>query len=178
MLKYQGRFSVPRVDELQDRIVEEAHISRYSINPVSTKMYRDLRELYLWEGMKKKIIGFVAKCPNWQQVKVDHQRPGSLAQYIDFLEWKWEMVNMDFIIFLPRYRRQYDSIWIIINRMKKSDHFLPVKTTHSAKDYDKLYIQEVVRLHGFQISPLFQVEVHNLLCISGNLSRKVWEKVN
>ena len=105
MLKYQGRLSVPRVDELQDRIVEEAHISRYSINPVSTKMYRDLRELYLWEGMKKKIIGFVAKCSNWQQVKVDHQRPGCLAQYIDFLEWKWEMVNMDFIIFLPRYRR-------------------------------------------------------------------------
>ena len=72
VLKCQGRLCVPRVDELQDRIMEEDHSSRYSIHPGSTKMYRDLREVYWWEGIKKKIAKFVVKCPNCQQVKVEN----------------------------------------------------------------------------------------------------------
>ncbi|WMV40704.1 hypothetical protein MTR67_034089 [Solanum verrucosum] len=83
------------VDELQERIMEEAHSFRYSIHPGSTKMYCDLREVYWWNGMKKDIAEFVAKCPNCQQLKVEHQRPGGLAQNIELLEWKWEMINMD-----------------------------------------------------------------------------------
>ncbi|WMV32150.1 hypothetical protein MTR67_025535 [Solanum verrucosum] len=63
-----------------------------------------------------------------------------------------EIINMDFITGLPRSRRQHDSIWVIVDRMTKSAHFLPVKTTHSTEDYAKLYIQEVVRLHGVPVS--------------------------
>ena len=65
MLKYQDRLCIPEVDGLQERILEEAHSSRYSIHPSSTKMYRDLREIYWWEGMKKDITEFVAKCSNY-----------------------------------------------------------------------------------------------------------------
>ena len=72
LLKYQGRLCVPKVDRLQERILEEAHSSRYSIHPGSTKMYRDLTEVYCWEGMEKDIAEFVAKCLNCQQVKVEH----------------------------------------------------------------------------------------------------------
>ncbi|KAH0711565.1 hypothetical protein KY289_007524 [Solanum tuberosum] len=151
-LRYQGRLCVPMVGRLQEKIMEEAHSSRYSIHPGSTKMYRDLREVYWWNGMKKGIAEFVAKCPNCQQVKVEHQRPGGLAQRIELPEWKWEMINMDFITGLPRSRRQHDSIWVIVDRMTKSAHFLPVKTTNTAEDYAKLYVQEIVRLHGVPIS--------------------------
>ena len=70
VLKYQGRLCVPTVDGLQEMIMEEAHNSRYYIYLGSTKMYRDLREVYWWEGMKKDIVGFVAKCSNCEQVKV------------------------------------------------------------------------------------------------------------
>ncbi|WMV31865.1 hypothetical protein MTR67_025250 [Solanum verrucosum] len=132
--------------------MDEAHSSRYSIHPGSTKMYRDLREVYWWNGMKKGIAEFVAKCPNCQQVKVEHQRPGGLAQRIELPEWKWEMINMDFITGLLRSRRQHDSIWVIVDRMTKSAHFLPIKTTNTAEDYVKLYVQEIVRLHGVPIS--------------------------
>ena len=72
VLMYQGRLCVPRMDGLQERIMEESHSSRYSIHPGSTKMYRDLREVYCWEGMEKDIAEFVAKCLNCQQVKVEH----------------------------------------------------------------------------------------------------------
>ncbi|WMV59027.1 hypothetical protein MTR67_052412 [Solanum verrucosum] len=139
------------VDGLQWRIIEEAYSSRYSIHPGSTKMYRDLREVYCWNSMKKGIAEFVVKCPNCQQVKVEHQRPGGLAQNKELPEWKWEMINMDFITGLLRSRRQHDSIWVIVDIMTKSTHFLPVKTTHSAEDYAKLYLQEVVRLHGVPV---------------------------
>ena len=50
------------------------------------------------------------------------------------------MINMDFIIVLPRSHRQHDSIWVIVNRMTKSAHFLPVKIHYSVKDYAKLYL--------------------------------------
>ncbi|WMV26128.1 hypothetical protein MTR67_019513 [Solanum verrucosum] len=88
VLKYQGRLCVPRADELQERNMEEDHSSRYSIHLGSTKMYRDLREIYWWNSMKKSIVEFVAKCPNCQQVKIENQRPGGMAQNIKILEWK------------------------------------------------------------------------------------------
>ncbi|WMV25326.1 hypothetical protein MTR67_018711 [Solanum verrucosum] len=98
------------VDEFQERIMEETHSCRYSIHRGSTKMYHDLREVYWWSGMKKGIAEFVVKCPNCQQVKVEHQMPSTLAQNIELPEWKWEMINMDFITGLPRSRMQHDSI--------------------------------------------------------------------
>ncbi|KAH0679067.1 hypothetical protein KY284_020152 [Solanum tuberosum] len=94
---YQGRLCVPRVDELQERIMGEDHSSRYSIHPGSIKMYRDLREVYWWNGMKKGIDEFVVKSPNCQQVKVEHQRPVGMVQNIELPKWKREMINMDFI---------------------------------------------------------------------------------
>ncbi|WMV24236.1 hypothetical protein MTR67_017621 [Solanum verrucosum] len=149
VLRYQRRLCVPKVDELQER---EAHSSKYSIHTGSTNMYRDLREVYWWSSMKRHIAEFVAKCPNCQQVKVEHQRPGGMAQNIDLPKWKWEIINMDFTTGLPRSRRHHDSIWVIVDQMTKSAHFLPVKTTYSAEDYVRLYIQEIVRLHGVPVS--------------------------
>ena len=92
------------------------------------------------------------KCPNCQQVKVEHQRPGCLAQNMELLKSKWDMINIDFITVFLRSRRQHDSIWVIVNRMTKPAHFLSVKTTYSDEDYAKLYLQEVVRLHGVPLS--------------------------
>jgi len=103
-------------------------------------MYHDLREVYWWNGMEKGIDEFVAKCLNYQQVKVEHQRPGGMAQNIDILEWKLEMINMDFITGSSWCRTQHDYIWVIMDRMTKLAHFLPIKTTFSEDDYAKLYI--------------------------------------
>ena len=152
VLRYQGRLCVPDVGELRQHILAEAHNSRYFIHPGATKMYRDLREVYWWNGMKRDIADFVAKCPNCQQVKVEHQKPGGMTQEIDIPTWKWEVINMDFITGLPRTRRQHDSIWVIVDRVTKSSRFLAVKTTDSAEDYAKLYINEIVRLHGVPLS--------------------------
>ncbi|KAH0652788.1 hypothetical protein KY289_030466 [Solanum tuberosum] len=125
VLRYQGRLCVPNVDDLREQILSEDHNSRYSIHPGATKMYRHLREFYWWNDMKKDIAGFVAKYPNCKQVKVEHQKSGGLSQDISIPTWKWEDFNMDFIVDFPRTRRQHDSIWVIVDRMTKSAHFLP-----------------------------------------------------
>ena len=64
ILRYQNRLCVPDVDNLRTRIVAEDHSSRYSIHPGSTKMYHDLKQIYLWDGMKKYIAEYVSKCAN------------------------------------------------------------------------------------------------------------------
>ncbi|XP_049382678.1 uncharacterized protein LOC125847010 [Solanum stenotomum] len=102
--------------------------------------------------MKNNIAEFVAQCPNCQQVKVEHQKPGGYMQCIELPIWKWDMINMDFVIGLPRSFWKFDSIWVIVDRRIKSAHFLPIKTTYTIEEYARLYIKEIVRLHGVPIS--------------------------
>ncbi|XP_070010748.1 uncharacterized protein [Nicotiana sylvestris] len=96
-LRYQGRLCVPNIDGVRERIMEEAHTSRYYVHPSSTKMYHELEEVYWWNNMKRDVVDFVAKCSNYQQVKAEHQRPSGLAQNIEIPMWKWEMINLDFV---------------------------------------------------------------------------------
>ena len=98
--------------------------------------------------MKKDIAHFLYKCPNFKQVKVEHEKPGGMTQEIDIPSWKWDVINMDFITGLPRSRRHHNSIWVIANRMTIYSRFLAVKITYSAEDDAKLYLNEIVRLHG------------------------------
>ncbi|XP_060170798.1 uncharacterized protein LOC132601749, partial [Lycium barbarum] len=96
-LRYRGRLCVPDVDGLRERIMSEAHNSRYSIHPGSTKMYHDLKEIYWWNDMKKNVADFVAKCPNCQQVKAEHQRPdGQAERTIQTLEDMLRACVLDF----------------------------------------------------------------------------------
>ena len=102
--------------------------------------------------MKRDIANFVAQCLNCQQVKIERQKPGGLLQAMEIPTWKWELINMDFVTGLPRTPRKYDSVWVIVDRLNKSAHFLPVRTSYSAEDYARLYLKEIVRLHGVPTS--------------------------
>ena len=76
--------------------------------------------------MKRKIAYFVSKCPYFKQVKVEYHKLGCMTQEIDIPSWKWDVINMYFIIGLPHTRRRHDSIWVIVDRMTKSSCFLSV----------------------------------------------------
>ncbi|CAN4093502.1 unnamed protein product [Withania somnifera] len=73
-------------------------------------------------------------------------------QRLPIPEWKWERVTMDFVSGLPRTSRGFDSIWVIVDRMTKSAHFIPTHSSYSAERPARIYIGEVVRLHGVPIS--------------------------
>ena len=102
--------------------------------------------------MKRDIVDFIAKCPNCQQVKYEHQRPGGTLQRMPITEWKWERIAMDFVVGLPIKMGKYDSIWVIVDRLTMSAQFILVKVTYNAVKLAKLYISEVLRLHGVPLS--------------------------
>ena len=86
--RYQGRLCLPNVNDLRNRIIEDAHGDRYSIHLGSSKMYHDLRNVFLWEGLKGDTEEFFEKCPNCKQVKVKQQKIGGLLQEIQVPTWK------------------------------------------------------------------------------------------
>jgi len=108
--------------------MDEAHLSKLSIHPDSSKMYQDLRSHFWWTKMKKEIAAYVARCDTCCRVKAIHMKPAGLLQPLLVPEWKWEEVSMDFITGLSTTRKGNDSIWVIIDRLTKSAHFIPVKT--------------------------------------------------
>jgi hypothetical protein len=136
------------IGDLSETILREAHDSAYSIHPGSTKMYQDLKQRYWWYGMKRDVAAHVALCDTCHRVKVEHQRPAGLLQPLKVPEWKWEEIDMDFIVGLPRTRDGYDSIWVIVDRLTKVAHFIPVKTTYTGAKLAELYMSRIVCLHG------------------------------
>ena len=132
--------------------MEEAHSSAYAMHPRSTKMYHTLRKHYWWKGMKKDVAEFVSRCLICQQVKAEHQRPAGLLQSLLIPQWKWEKTTMDFVVGLPRCQSGYDEIWVIVDRLTKSAHFLPMKNSDSIEKFAELYVKEIVRLHGTPVS--------------------------
>ena len=146
------RLCVLDVIELKKEIMEEAHSSAYAMPPGSTKMYRTLRDHYWWRGMKREIAEFVFKCLTCQQIKIEHQKPAGLLQPLSILKWKCERITMDFVTGLPRTQRGHDAIWVIVDRLTKSDHFIATNNTYSLERYVQLYVEEIVRLHGAPVS--------------------------
>ncbi|WVZ58136.1 hypothetical protein U9M48_008439 [Paspalum notatum var. saurae] len=145
---YKNRICVPDVDGIKKLILGEAHDTAYSIHPGSTKMYHDLKERFWWYGMKRAVAEYVAVCDTCQRVKAEHQRPAGLLQPLKIPEWKWQEISMDFIVGLPRTQKGYNSIWVVVDRLTKVAHFIPVNTTYSGARLAELYISRIVCLHG------------------------------
>ncbi|KAL0541301.1 hypothetical protein IC582_021343 [Cucumis melo] len=118
----------------------------------STKMYQDLRCVYWWRNMKREVTDFVSRCLVCQQVKAPRQRPAGLLQPLSVPGWKWESVSMDFITGLPRTLKGYTVIWVVVDILTKSAHFVPEKSTYTASKWGQLYMFEIVRLHGVPVS--------------------------
>ncbi|XP_070057116.1 uncharacterized protein [Nicotiana tomentosiformis] len=121
-------------------------------NRAKSSLVMEVKEKQFNDPLLRNVADIVARCPNYQQVKAEHQRPGRLVQNIEIPMWKWEMINMDIVVGLPRTPHKFDSILVIVDRLTKSAHFLPVKSTDTSEQYAQLYIKEIVRLHGTPVS--------------------------
>ena len=79
-------------------------------------------------------------------------RPPGYMQPLPILVWKWEDISLDFIVGLPRTSSGFDSIWVIVDRLTKSAHFLLVDTRYNAKKYAELYFDRIMTLHGVPLT--------------------------
>ena len=102
--------------------------------------------------MKKDIYEYVFKCLTCQQVKVEHRVPSNLLNPLPIPQWKWDNITMVFVFGFPLTQRKYDIVWVIVDRLTKSAHFLPVRLDYSMDRLAELYVSEIVKLHGIPFS--------------------------
>jgi hypothetical protein len=132
--------------------MDEVHCSRYSIHPGTNKLYQDLKKNFWWTRMKREIAKYVSECDTCRRIKADHLRPAGNLQPLSIPDWKWENICMGFIVGLSRTSRGYNSIWVVVDRLTKSAHFIPVAMTYRVGQYVELYISNIVRYHGISKS--------------------------
>jgi hypothetical protein len=113
--------------------------------------------------MKREIAKYVSECDTYQRVKADHLRPTGNLQPLSIPERKWEDICMDFIVGLPHTMRGYNSIWVIVDCLTKSAHFIPISMTYRVRQYAKLYISPT---EGLSLSLFF-----------GSNYRSVWAPI-
>ncbi|KAL0533465.1 hypothetical protein IC582_030305 [Cucumis melo] len=143
-LLFERHLCVPSDSAVKTELLSEAHSSPFSMHPGSTKMYQNLKWVYWWRNMKREVAEFVSKCLVCQQVKAPRQKPAGLLQPLSVPEWKWENVSMDFITRLPRTLRGFIVIWVVVDRLTKSAHFVSGKSTYTASEWAQLYMSEIV----------------------------------
>ena len=98
--------------------------------------------------MKREVAKYVSECDICRRVKGSHLRPAGMLQPLDIPSWKWEDISMDFIVGLPPTSKGYDSIWVIVDHLTKSAHFIPVKTGYKSHQYAEIYMARIVSLHS------------------------------
>ncbi|GJZ93692.1 putative reverse transcriptase domain-containing protein [Tanacetum coccineum] len=120
------------------------------------KMYHDLKKLYWWPNMKAEIATYVSKCLTCAKVKAEHQKPSGLLVQPEIPQWKWEKITKDFITKLPKTSTGQDTIRVIVDRLTKSTHFMPMKETGSMEKLMRQYLKEVSRgmKYQFRSSPI------------------------
>ncbi|GJR49778.1 putative reverse transcriptase domain-containing protein [Tanacetum coccineum] len=156
----KNRSWLPLFGNLRDLIMHESHKSKYSIHLGSDKMYQDLKKLYWWPNIKAIIVEYVGKCLTCSRVKAECQKPSGLLVQPEIPMWKWERIMMDFVTKLPRTSNGHDIIWVIVDRLTKSAHFIPTRETDSMETLTRLYIKEIVSRHGVPISIISDRDSH------------------
>jgi len=114
-------------------------------------MYRDLKQMFWWPGLKKEVADYVSKCLTCQKMKVEHQKLSGTLQPLEIPQWKWEQISMDFVTGLPRTSTGHDAIWVIVDRLTKSAHILLIRVDYTLERLARIYIQEIIRLHGIPL---------------------------
>nr|GEU46727.1 reverse transcriptase domain-containing protein [Tanacetum cinerariifolium] len=149
---------IPCFSDLRALIMHESHKSNYSFHPGSDKMYQDLKKLYWWPIIKAEIATYVSKCLTCAKVKIEYQKPSGLLVQPKIPQWKCENITMDFVTKFLKTAAGQDTIWVMVDRLTKSAHFLPMRKDDKLEKLMRQYLKEVVSKHGFsRVHSMFYV---------------------
>jgi hypothetical protein len=139
---------IPEGGDIRSIILKESRGALYCAHLGVKKMHADMKNIFLWVDMKHDVVYFVAKFLECQQVKVDHHHPTGLLQPHDVPMSKWEVISMDFVVGLPLTLHKHNVILVIVDKLTKCAHFIPVRDTYDVTDVACVFISEVILLHG------------------------------
>ena len=117
---------VPDSRDLRRFVLQEIHNVPYAGHPGYQKTLAAFRKDYFWPSLKTDVVVDKSHCMEFQRVKVEHRHPAGLLQPLPISEWKWEVVTIDFITKLPMTSKHHDSIMIVVDKLTKDAHFVPV----------------------------------------------------
>nr|GEW61891.1 retrotransposon protein, putative, Ty3-gypsy subclass [Tanacetum cinerariifolium] len=144
----KNRSWLPLFGNLRNLIMHESHKAKYSIHPGSDKMYQDLKKLYWWPNIKAINTEYVSKCLTSSRVKAKCQKPSGLLIHPEIPTWKWVRITMDFVTKLPRTSNVHDIIWVIVDRLTNSAHFIPTRATNSMETLTSIKAAPFEALYG------------------------------
>jgi hypothetical protein len=175
---FEDRIVVPKDHELRKQILDEAHLSKFSIHPGSSKMYQDLRQNFWWTRMKREIARYVAECDTCQKIKASHLKVAGILQPLPIPSWKWDDISMDFNLGLPLTSQHHDSIWVIVDRITKTAHFIPINTSYRAQKYAEIYLECIVCLHGVPKTIISDRGTQFVARFFGTTPGSSWNQIN
>ena len=130
-LNIHNRLCVLDDKELKKKLLFKAHNTIFTMHTGGNKMYQDLKQLYWWKGMKRDGTEYVSKCLTCHQVKAEYQVPTGLLNPLPIPQWKWDNITMDFVSVFPLTQQKHDFVWVIVDKLIKSTHFISVRMDHS-----------------------------------------------
>lgn len=145
-LLFKGKTCIPQV--MRQQIMKEAHETPLAAHPGYHKMLASLRKNFFWPKMKKDVLDFAKRCLVCQKAKAERVKLPGLLQPHDIPKMKWQCISMDFITKLPKVIGGYDAIFVVVDKLTKVAHLIPIRETYTASDVAKIFVKEVVRLHG------------------------------
>ncbi|GAU29071.1 hypothetical protein TSUD_278270 [Trifolium subterraneum] len=178
-LFHEGRIVIPKQSPRIAWILHEFHDTATRGHSGYLRTYKKIAGLVYWEGMRKCIKSYVESCEVCQRNKYQTLSPGGLLQPLPIPTQLWSDISMDFIGGLPK-SQGIDTIMVVVDRLTKYAHFLPVKHPYTAKDIAELFVKEIVRLHGFPssiVSDRDKVFVGVFICLAFNalFARHIFE---
>jgi len=144
------RLCIPR-HGTRELLIREVHEGSLGGHYGWNKTLAMLREHYIWEGMSKHVHNFLARCATCQ-VGESHSLPQRLYTPLPVSSLPWVDGSMDFILGLPKTKRNKDSIFVVVDKILKMTQFITGNKTNNASHIAKLHFKEVMRLHGISRS--------------------------
>ena len=141
------RLYVPEGGDILSNILMEFHRAPYSGHLRYQMIISTIKRHFFWSKLKADIAMFIAKCQACQLVKAENHHHSRLLQLLPILKWKWEVISMEFIISLWKIKKKNDSIFVVIDKLSKVAHLIPVKSTYKEVNIADIFLKEIFILH-------------------------------
>jgi Reverse transcriptase (RNA-dependent DNA polymerase)/RNase H-like domain found in reverse transcriptase/Integrase zinc binding domain/Chromo (CHRromatin Organisation MOdifier) domain/Aspartyl protease len=142
---------IPDAGTIRKDLMHDAHDSKYSGHIGGDKTISHLLRSYWWPHLRNDVRTYVAECDSCQRNKSVNKAKAGLLQPLPVPDTPWTTMTMDLITDLPETDDGYDSVAVFVDKLTKMTHIAPCKKTINSQQFAELYLQHVVRLHGFQL---------------------------
>ena len=148
LLYKDGKLYIPNNKQIKTLIMHESHDTPIAGHMGADKTVQLVSRQFFWPRLSTDVREYVTSCLSCQSNKASNQQPMGLLQPIAVPEKRWDVVTMDLIGPLPKTRNGFDAIFVCVDKLSKMVHYIPTTTTATAPVLAKLFMHEVVRLHG------------------------------